>query len=98
MDIIEHTTGCFNAIRQYEMLWPRKRKVTADELISWAKDDIANNLSKIFDDPRNVQTVEDAIAVLNDSGTVTLAKAGVTSEQLLGAEMLRLNRTDERGV
>lgn len=75
MDTIEHTTGCVNMIRQHQVLWPRKCKVTTDQLISWAQDDIANGASKLFDDPRNVRTAEDAIAVLNDSGTVTLGKS-----------------------
>ena len=73
-EIIRHTEACFDSVRQYRVIWPTKQTVTADRLIGWAKDDIANGASDLFDDPRNVQTVEDAIAVLHDSGSVTLAR------------------------
>ncbi len=58
------------------MIWPQKRKVTADQLIVWAQDDIANGASFLFQAPDEVRTLEDAIMVLNDSGTVTLVKEG----------------------
>ena len=74
MNIIDHTAACFSSTRQYRVLWPQACTVTAGQLIEWARDDIDNGASDIFDDSRNVQTVEDAITVLNDSGTVTLAR------------------------
>lgn len=56
------------------ILWPQERYVSDKQLIAWAQDDIANGASGVFAHSSEVVTLEDAIAVLNDSGTVTLAK------------------------
>jgi hypothetical protein len=58
----------------YTIIWPERKTVTAEQLIMWAKDDVCNGDTDIFTDPASVITVEDAITVLNDSGSVTFGK------------------------
>lgn len=63
--------------QRYEVLWPQHRFVTADTLIGWARDDVANGLctdQQGFDAAQDGFDVADAIAILNDTGSVTLAK------------------------
>ena len=55
----------------YHIIWPQDRYVSAEQLIVWANDDIENGDSD-FDE--QVSTVQDAIAVLNDSGSVTFGR------------------------
>jgi hypothetical protein len=55
------------------IVYPEERWVTPEQLIAWARDDIANGESYLCADQREVQTLEDAIAVLNDSGSVTVS-------------------------
>lgn len=52
----------------YPVLWPEKRMVSAETLIEWAADDVANGECE-GPPPENV---EDAIAILNETGSVTL--------------------------
>ena len=56
----------------YLVLWPDHRRVTAETLIMWASDDVAN---EEHGGPAPI-TVEDAIAILNETGSVTLAAEG----------------------
>ena len=58
---------------KYLIVYPEERWVTAEELISQARDDIANGDSSVAERPEDVTTVEDAIAVLNDSGSMTVS-------------------------
>lgn len=60
--------------RSYRILYPEDQIVSEEQLIQWARDDIANGASSLVEDQTEVRTVEDAIAVLEDSGTVTLAE------------------------
>lgn len=62
----------------YLILYPDQRRVTGQRLIDWAKDDVANGQSSAFTRPEEVCNVTDALAVLADSGTVTVAKEQVT--------------------
>lgn len=58
----------------YTIVYPERRVVSAERLIMWAQDDIANGKSDVFASPDEVETVEQAIRVLNDSGTVTVTR------------------------
>lgn len=60
---------------RYLIIWPQRRMVTAEQLITWARDDIANGDSDLVETQEQVVTVADAIAVLNDSGSVTFGRA-----------------------
>lgn len=54
----------------YEIIWPHRRWVDADKLIQWAQDDVYNGYSTL----PLPKTVEDAIDILADSGTITVGK------------------------
>lgn len=58
-------------MKLYQVLWPDRRMVTAEQLIAWAKDDYANNEGFDGELPSPV-TVEDAIQILKYTGSVTL--------------------------
>lgn len=55
-----------------QIIWPERRAVDAETLISWAHDDIANGLHE----PTTLDTAYDAIRVLRATGSVTFG-AGV---------------------
>jgi hypothetical protein len=61
---------------RFFIVYPERRAVTGEQLIAWAKDDIANGLSDYCDQPQDVTGVDDAIAVLADSGSVTVLRPG----------------------
>lgn len=58
--------------QDFRIIWPQNCYVTAEQLITWANDDVANGDTAFT---AEVYTVQEAIAVLQDSGTVTFAKA-----------------------
>ncbi len=59
---------------RYLILWPERRHVSAQQLITWARDDIDNGLSDLFAFGWEVNDVADAILVLKDTGSVTLGE------------------------
>lgn len=58
----------------FVILYPDRRRVSAERLIAWARDDVANDLCALpeYSRPECVQSVQDAINVLSDTGTVTI--------------------------
>ncbi len=57
----------------YHILYPEYRTVTAEQLIGMARDDYANNEG--FDGEMEYpNTVEQALAILKETGTVTLGR------------------------
>lgn len=58
----------------HHIIWPEDRVVSEAFLIAWARDDIANGASSVADDPSEIVTIEDALTVFEDSGTLTLAR------------------------
>lgn len=50
-----------------EILWPEHTFVTAETLISWAADDVADDAH----DGPTPQTLQEAIAILDETGSVT---------------------------
>lgn len=69
----------------YTIIWPESRSLTPDEVMQLAHDDWENDLT---DFPEPV-TVEDALTILQDTGTVTFADDckstnGVTAYDDLG--------------
>jgi hypothetical protein len=54
----------------YRIIWPECRAVSADQLLTWAADDVANGL---HEGPAPA-TLADALAVLAETGSVTLAR------------------------
>lgn len=54
------------------ILWPQRLVASDEHLIRWAQDDVVNGATGVFTDPTDVRTVEDALLVLNDSGSVTI--------------------------
>ncbi|MGH9625368.1 MAG: hypothetical protein ACRD4G_13640 [Bryobacteraceae bacterium] len=54
--------------KMYHIIWPDDRQVTGEELIAWAKDDVANGNTSCIDPPK---TVKEAIEILEDTGSVT---------------------------
>lgn len=58
----------------YLIVYPERRMVSGEQLIVWAQDDIENGDSDLFENADDVRTVEDAIKVLHDAGTVTVTR------------------------
>lgn len=58
----------------FDILYPESRRVSGAQLIAWAKDDLANGDSYLFELDEEL-TVDMAIAVLDDSGSVTVKAA-----------------------
>lgn len=56
------------------IVYPEKRLVTGDWLLTKARDDIANGLSSDYERPEDISTVAEAIDVLHDTGTVTVPR------------------------
>ena len=54
----------------YPVLWPASRMVTAEQLIAWAQDDHTNEKM----DGEYPTTLEQAIDILNETGSVTLGR------------------------
>lgn len=54
----------------YQILYPETRWVPASKLILWASDDVENGEHP---GPKP-ETAEDAIEILNDTGSVTVGK------------------------
>lgn len=59
--------------KRYHIVFPEENYVTAEQLIQWAKDDVANRKTTLAATQSEVRCVEDAIAILHDSGTVTVS-------------------------
>ena len=71
------TEGMKQMTTLYEVLWPQRQFVTAERLILWARDDVANGLctdAQGFEAEQDDFSVDQAIAILNDTGTVTMGK------------------------
>jgi hypothetical protein len=54
------------------VVYPEECWVSPEQIIMWARDDIRNGKSALAERPQDVLTLEDALAVLDDSGTVTV--------------------------
>lgn len=63
----------------YRIIWPQSRIVSAAELILWAHDDVMNGLCTDAQGftMKNNPTVEDAIAILLETGSVTFHKSAI---------------------
>ena len=64
----------------YKIVYPDTRFVTADRLLLWASDDVDNGL---HEGPKPT-TVEEALLILEDTGSITIAKRmrGETHEKV----------------
>ena len=56
-------------MKTFKIIWPERRLVACEQLIQWASDDVDNGLHC---GPKPT-TVEGAIAILQDTGSVTFS-------------------------